>query len=451
MTNNHAIPSPNAVLDRSTPPPFYAIKPFKLIDPQRVEFANGAKAFFFHAGEQDLVRIEWIFPNDYRLGEDPLVPSCVPPMVLEGTAHRTNAAIADLVDFHGAYLIPEFNSDYSTLTLFTLNKHLSALLPVVRDVLTNAVFPERELNTYLRNRRQRLEVSLQRNDMMARRLFNGILFGNTRYGKSPDLESFDGITAEQLQVYYGQQFRPENCTIIVAGKVTPDVQSAVQDVFDAGGWSATSEPAASVNSNRDTADHAASAPVFPLNPGQLHVETRPDALQSAIRLGFRTIQRNHTDFPGLQFVNTALGGYFGSRLMANIREDKGYTYGIGSGIVSLKHAGYFTIATEVGVDVTEAALREIAHEIQRIKAHPLPAEEMELVRNYLMGNLLGRLENVFSHADHFKQVYFSGLSLAYYDDYQQTILGLDAATVQQLANQYLDYDTMEKVVVGKLT
>lgn len=438
-----------STLDRTNPPQFYAIKPFKLIDPQQLDFDNGLRAFCFHAGGQDLVRIEWIFQNDYQEEDDALIPSCVPAMLREGTQRLTNAEIADLVDFHGAYLVPEFNSDMSTLTLFTLNKHLPALLPVVRDVLTGAAFPERELNTYLRNRKQRLEVSLQKNDFTARRLFNRALFGETRYGRSPDLDSFERVTAERLRDYYAKHYRPDNCTMTIAGNITPEVFSTVKDVFE-GSWSESTSTTQSKNPAAVGATGLGIIPEFPANTGELRLETRPDALQSAIRLGFRTIQRNHSDFPGLQFVNTAFGGYFGSRLMTNIREDKGYTYGIGSAVVSMKHGGYLTIATEVGVDVTRATLTEIEREIQLIKDHPLSSDEMELVRNYLMGSLLGGLENVFSHADHFKQVYFSGLGLDYYEYYQQAILGMDAATVQRLANDYLDFDAMEKIIVGKM-
>src|SRR5690606_31204651 len=102
-----------------------------------------------------------------------------------------------------------------------------------------------------------------------------------------------------------------------------------------------------------------------------------------------SIQRSHPDFPGLQVVNTLLGGYFGSRLMANIREDKGYTYGVSSGLASLKHSAFFTIASEVGVQVTAATLVEIEKEMRRLREEPVPETELATVRNYMMGTMLG--------------------------------------------------------------
>ncbi len=151
----------------------------------------------------------------------------------------------------------------------------------------------------------------------------------------------------------------------------------------------------------------------------------------------------------MQVLNTILGGYFGSRLMANIREDKGYTYGIGSALVSMKNAGYFFIASEVGSDVCASALSEIHKEIEILKAESVSEQELDLVRNYMLGSMLGGLENAMSHADKFKNIYFSGLGYDYYQNYIQTVRSISAKELQALANKYLDWDGMEKVVVGK--
>jgi zinc protease len=148
-------------------------------------------------------------------------------------------------------------------------------------------------------------------------------------------------------------------------------------------------------------------------------------------------------------MNCLLGGYFGSRLMANIREDKGYTYGIGSAIVSMKDAGYFFIATEVGADVCANALNEIEKEIGLLKSELVSAEELDLVRSYMLGSMLGSLENAFSHADKFKNIYFSGLSYDYYDNYIKTVKSISAEEMKALANKYLNTADFTTVIVGK--
>ncbi|MDP9047633.1 MAG: insulinase family protein, partial [Bacteroidota bacterium] len=192
-----------------------------------------------------------------------------------------------------------------------------------------------------------------------------------------------------------------------------------------------------------------SQPELQSSADHFYFNEKPDALQSAIRMGRRVINRTHPDFPALQVLNTVLGGYFGSRLMANIREDKGYTYGIGSGMTSLKQTGSIFIATEVGADVCKAAITEIEKEVNLLRTELIPEAELSLVRNFMLGSLLGSLENVFSHADKFKNLYFAGLDYDYYDRYIEVVKTVSAEELKKLAERYLDINRFYKVIVGK--
>lgn len=425
------------MIDRTIAPASHPIAGFELVRPEYVRLSNDANLFLIDGGSQELTRIEWVFSNDYSGGEHTLLHTVACGMLLDGTASYTHAQIVDTVDFYGAYLMPEFNHDHTSLKLFSLNKHTPTLLPLLKSILTETTFPERELNTYLRNGKQRLQVSLQKNDFVARRAFGAAVFGSNRYGIVPEVDDYDKITQDDLRRLYQKQFTPANCTIIVSGKISATLLDELRFHFDAG-W-----PSAGPNT-LETIPQPATA-----DPDPFTYLPRPKALQSAIRLGSRTIGRSHADFPALQLVNILLGGYFGSRLMANIREDKGYTYGIGSGIVSLQHDAYLTIATEVGADATRATLVEIEKEIGRLRSEPVSDEELQVVKSYILGSMLGSLENIFAHGDKFRNVYFSGLDIDYYDYYVETIKGMDAAAVMNIANTYLDFDKMAKVVVGK--
>lgn len=223
--------------------------------------------------------------------------------------------------------------------------------------------------------------------------------------------------------------------MIAAGKIDDDILKEITLHFDKD-WA-----------NNSIAD--ITQPDFIESEQLFNYIEKSDALQSAIRLGTKLINRTHPDFPALQVVNTILGGYFGSRLMANIREDKGYTYGIGSGMSSMKYSGAIFIATEVGADVTRLAMTEIEKEIRILKTELVSDEELSLVKNYMLGSLLGSLENVFSHADKFKNVYLSGLDFEYYDRYTEVIRNITAKDVLTLADQYLSFDQFYKVIVGK--
>jgi len=424
------------MLDRTKQPPYHPVAGLNLIKPQELTFANGLKVFVFDSGEQDLVRIEWIIDHLFDREDQALLNTGICELVPEGTRTLSSAQIAELIDFHGAFLIPELGYDRSSLTLFSLNKHLDDLLPVVKDMLTNAVFPEKELATYIRNNKQKLRISLQKNNFVARRLFNKSLFGSVRYGYVPEMSDYDELTRDNLSKLFKQQYRPSNCTLVISGKITAGVIDGLERLFGSS-WSDQNDVAGEKR-----------MPDVPTPAGILTVDRREDSVQSAIRLGCLSIQRSHSDFPALQVLNTVLGGYFGSRLMTNIREDKGYTYSISSGLVSLKHSAFFTLASEVGVDVTAATLEEIEREMSKLRNELMGEEELSIVKSYMMGSLLGSLENIFSHADKFKNVYFSGLGLDYYDYYASVVNAISADEIRHLANTYLDYDKMVKVVVG---
>ncbi|MCR8556116.1 insulinase family protein [Mucilaginibacter sp. BJC16-A38] len=423
-------------IDRKQAPEFRAIDNINLLRPAHQALDNGCNVFCFNSGDQELVRIEWVFGNQRFNPEKPLLNVAVNTMLTEGTNSLTASQIADKVDFYGAFLQVDYGYDNSVVTLYSLNKHLKHTLPVLKDILTDSIFPEKELATYIRNQQQKLQVSLQKNDVVARRTFNKALFGDTLYGLGADMDTYKTLHREDMLVHFKQMYQPSNCTILIAGKIEPEILKLITDTFDKD-WTNGEIKA-------DTSQPEANPA-----PEHFYFTEKPDALQSAIRMGLSVINRNHPDFPYLQVLNTVLGGYFGSRLMANIREDKGYTYGIGSGISSLKHAGAMFIATEVGADVCKSAVAEIEKEVNLLKTDLIPEEELSLVRNYMLGSLLGSLENVFSHADKFKNLYFAGLDYDYYDRYVDAIKTVDATHLKDLANKYLDFDKFYKVIVGK--
>ncbi|HEY9196569.1 MAG TPA: pitrilysin family protein [Mucilaginibacter sp.] len=422
-------------LDRTIAPDFRAIDHINLIKPEHKKLDNGCQVYCFNSGGQELVRIEWIFSNLRFNAAKPLLNMAVNAMLTEGTATLSAAQIADKVDYYGGFLQVDYGYENSQVTLYSLNKHLHHTLPVIVDMLTNSVFPEKELETFKRNQQQKLQVSLKKNDVVARRDFNKAIYGDTIYGLGASFDNYKNLQRNDLVNHYREMYQPANCTIVIAGKVDEQALSLITETFS--NW-------ANSGSAADT-----SQPEIQPAKELFYFSEKPDALQSAIRIGRPLINRNHPDFQPLQVLNTVLGGYFGSRLMANIREDKGYTYGIGSGVSSFRQGGSFFIATEVGADVCRSAITEIEKEVNLVKTEQVPDEELALVKNYMLGSFLGSLENVFSHADKFKSIHFAGLGYDYYDRYTATIKGIDPAKLIELANTYFQFDQFYKVVVGK--
>lgn len=422
------------MLNRQQAPDFKQVSSINFIHPQKKNLANGVPVFTIYSGEQDLVRIEFIFDNVNWDIEKPLQAIAVSAMLNSGTNKLTSKQIAEQIDFYGAFFQTEYAQDQSSVTLYTLNKHLASVLPIVKDVLSNSQIPQEELDIYIQNQKQKLQVNLKKNDILARKEFAHALFGDTAYGVDIQAKDYDALKREDLIAYFKAAYAPNNCTIVVSGKFEADSFELLNQEFGQN-W----EKSTAVKNNFS----------FKPTPQQFTYKEKPEALQSAIRMGKIAVNRTHPDFPGLQILNTVLGGYFGSRLMNNIREDKGYTYGIGSGISSLQNAGYLYIATEVGADVCANALVEIYKEIDLLKNELVGEEELDLVRNYMLGSMLGSLENVFSHADKFKNIYFAGLDYDYYSNYIQKVKTITAAEIKDLANKYLATDNFTEVVVGK--
>jgi len=423
------------MIDRKLAPEFKGIDNINLIRPEHTKLDNGCDIFCFNSGDQELVRIEWIFGNLRFDPAKPLLNMAVNTMLTDGTNKMSAAEIADKVDFYGAFLQVDYGFDQSQVTLYSLNKHLQHTLPVIKDILTDSIFPGKELDTFIRNQQQKLKVNLQKNDILARRVFNKALYGDTIYGYSAELGDYKNLHRDDMLAHFKQMYQPSNCTLVIAGKIEQQTIDLLAEIF--GNWKNDIE---SANTTQPTIEIATE---------YFYFKEKPDALQSAIRMGMPLFNRTHPDFPAMQVLNTVLGGYFGSRLMTNIREDKGYTYGIGSGVSSLKQTGALFIATEVGADVCKAAVNEIEKEINLLKTDLIPDEELSLVRNYMLGSLLGSLENVFSHADKFKNLYFSDLGYDYYDRYTETVKTITSAQLLELANKYLNFDQFYKVIVGK--
>jgi len=423
-------------LERKIAPEFRDIDNITLLRPSHQKLGNGCNVFCFNSGDAELVRIEWVFQNQRFDASKPLLNVAVNTMLTEGTSKLTASEIADKVDFYGAFLQVDYGYDHSQVTLFSLNKHLHHTLPVIFDILTDSVFPEKELETFIRNQQQKLQVSLEKNDYIARRTFNKAMYGNTLYGLGADLDTYNTLHREDMLALFKQMYQPSNCTLIIAGKIEPNILELITNTFDRGWKDSAVKP-------------DDSQPDLQPSPEHFYFIEKPDALQSAIRMGLRIVNRTHPDFPAIQVLNTVLGGYFGSRLMNNIREDKGYTYGIGSGMTSLNQSGSIFIATEVGADVCKLAVAEIEKELNVLKTELIPEDELSLVRNYMLGSLLGSLENVLSHADKFKNLYFSGLDYDYYDRYVNTVKTVTSEQLLQLANKYLNFDQFYKVIVGK--
>jgi predicted Zn-dependent peptidase len=165
-------------------------------------------------------------------------------------------------------------------------------------------------------------------------------------------------------------------------------------------------------------------------------------------LGTQIINRSHPDYQKFLVTNEILGGFFGSRLMKNIREDKGFTYGIGASVNVFEHEAYMVIGTDVKKEVANQTFEEIEKEIKMLQTTLVDEEELAIVKNYILGSFMGSINTPFSLIDKYKTLHYSNLNYDYYDRYYETISQISAETVREIAQQYLNYDEMVKISVG---
>jgi predicted Zn-dependent peptidase len=421
-------------MNRTIAPLIKDISKIDFVKPVKEKLHNGTDIYFLKSGSQEVMRIELIFHAGTSYQHKPLLASFTASMLNEGTKSYNSQQISQIIDYYGAHFSAETDLDYTTLTLYCLSKDFEKLFPILFEIITNPVFPQKELNTQIANAKQRYIVNNDKVEFLARKNFAKAIFGDTHpYGKQAEIDDYDNITPDDLKKFYTHHYSINNAVIIISGNFN---ETTIYNIFNN----------AFVNSNAIQIKDPEIT--YTLPTAQKIFIKKKNAIQNGLRIGKILLNKTHPDFAGMQVLNCALGGYFGSRLMANIREDKGYTYGIGSAIATFKHAAYFFIATEVGTDVCSHALNEIYKEIQILQNSAVPETELEMVKNYMLGNFLKNSDGPFAMADRFKNLYLFGLDYQWYDNYLHTIKTINATTLQELAQKYLKTESLTEVVAG---
>ena len=401
----------------------------------RFTLDNKVPVYAMNAGAQDVVMVEWVFDAGNWYDKQPMVAATTNFLIKNGTTSKSAYQINDFFEFHGAYLNRSCYNETASITLHCLSKHLETLLPVVREIIETSIFPAEELAIYIQNQKQRLSVNLQKCDFIANRLIDEYLFGiNHPYGTYSNAEDYDALNTDLLKAFYKQYYLNGSCKIFVAGKMPTGYESMLNKAFG-------------------TLPLHADAPVVVEHPivtaAQKKVEIINDenGVQGAIRMARPFPNRHHPDFQKAHVLNTLFGGFFGSRLMSNIREDKGYTYGIHSYFQNHVHASAWMISTEAGRDVCAATITEVLKEMELLRNELVDMEELNLVRNYMIGSLLGDLDGPFQLIGRWKNYVLNGLDENYFYKSIETIKSVTPQELQRLANTYLQPDDFYELVV----
>ena len=421
-------------LDKTSPPPISLPDTIALYTPEIVLLDNGIPVVLVNMGTQDVVKIEIVFKAGRFYEQKKLAALITTHMLKEGSHSFSSQQIAEKVDYYGGTLANPFSLDTSSTVLYSLNKNLPHLLPVFSEVVTAPVFPQQELDTYIQNNMQRLKVELQKCDVRAYRAITELIFGAEHmYGYNSSSELYDNIKQTDVQTHFDRTHVSENAMMVVSGKVRKDTVSLLNQYLTA----ITKERCGSNENN-----------VPAQMPVKKHI-SMPDSLQTAIRIGRRTFTRQHPDYIDMYILNTLIGGYFGSRLMTVIREEKGYTYGIYSLLDSYMYDGYFLIATEVGNDVVQATIDEIYTQIEDIRNNLVSDAELQMLRNYMLGNILSGLDGPFNVAEVIKTLQLNSIDQSMFQQLVHRIRTIQPEDLQRLAHIWLRPEDMWIVTAGR--
>ncbi|PID93641.1 MAG: hypothetical protein CSA95_06945 [Bacteroidetes bacterium] len=404
--------------------------------PEVFHLDAGLPVFCIEGGSQELCKVEFIVGAGSDKQEKPLVAAYTNHMLKEGTATRSSLQISEELDFYGAFLEHYTTPDTSVIALYTLNKHLEATLPIFVDLIFHAIFPEKEFETLNRRKEQAYRINEQKVQYVAGKKFRPLLFGEAHpYGGEIVETSFEEISLSDLRSFYEKYYTPDNARIIIAGKIDRKLIPLLNKLLERGEKRSTTSPPP--NFHRE-------AP----RPQTL-VIPREQTVQSALRMGSLTLNRDHEDYPGVEFTSIVLGGYFGSRLMRNIREDKGYTYGIGMRVVPLKHGAYFTIATEVDTHVTQATIDEVRKEMKKLRTEEMEQEELALVKSYLRGSLMRNFDGAMALSERFREMSDAGLDNRFYQRVFATVEQITTQEILRIAGSYFHEENLSMVIAGK--
>ena len=424
------------ILDRTAAPAYRAIEKLELREADTAVLDNGIPVYSVDAGQQEVVKVEIVFRNSYTSAGQVLTSGTVNRLLAEGTAKHTALQLSEQLDYYGAFYETDEGLDFNSVSLFSLCRHLDKVLPVLLEILTAPTFPEKELDLFRQNSRQRLLVNQEKVSYLARTRFPEMLFGSQHpYGYRAEIAHIEKLERDELMRYYSLHYALSGCSVFVSGKLDDSVFRMLNATFGA------------VKSSVGQGESVFPFDIDPFVEKKQFVR-KEKAIQSALRFGKLMFNKTHRDYHGMVVLSTVLGGYFGSRLMSNLREDKGYTYGIGSSMHSLLHGGYFVIGTEVAREVSEDAQKQILAEIERLLQEPVGQEELQQVKNYLMGGMMRSLDGPFNLADRAKSLVLYGLDYSYYSRYFDTIRNISASDLQELACKYLVPDTIYQLEAG---
>lgn len=412
------------MLDRSTPPPVHMMGDISLPLPDCVTLSNGIRLHTIKGGSQEVVQLSVTWQGGCLEAPHPMVATLMAALMSQGTVTHSGAEISELLDFHGAMLRISAGQHVMSLQLTALNSMLSDVMPVVREVICEPSFPQAAFDALHEIEVNNFLLSQSKVPVLCTQALARLIKGPTHpESVVPTLEQVRAISIGQVKDFYKRLVTSEGCEAYLGGNFSAAIYSEVLNMLE----------------SLPVRGEAMKKHIVPYSPGQpatVLVE-KPGAVQAAIEIGLPSIPRFHPDYIPLRLSVMALGGYFGSRLMKNIREDKGYTYGIAAYLLGNQEGSYISVMAQTDAAYIDAVIEEVGREMERLAREPLPSDEMMRLRQYASSTLLEILDSPFAIIDHYKVIESVGLPEGYFDNQVHWVRTISPDVIMEMARKYI--------------
>lgn len=421
-------------LDRTLPPQFHTIDGIELTPLKRVYLSNNQPCYLVNTGTQEAIKLEIVFDAGTQYGAKKAVAMFYLKLFLGGTTKQSSTELAEAFSQYGGFTEVSQTTERLSFTIFGLSNYLENFLGLIKEVIEESCIDEAELTMQKQIAVQQLRINQEKTAFVASQQLRMALFGeNHPMGQIVEENDIYAVSVSDVQNFYELFVRNKPFSVFLSGNFTEKHIGLINNTL--GNIKITDE------------GHARKLTITEGTTKTILVP-KDESVQSSIRLGKVLFSRQHPDYFPFIVTNMVLGGYFGSRLMKNIREDKGFTYGISSSLVPLATSGYFMIGTDVKKEFTQQTLDEIAKEIAILQTELVSEEELETVKNYMAGQLAGSINTPFDIAEKHKTIVFDDLSESYYNEFISKIRAVTSEQILEIAQKYLSPSSMVEVVVG---
>ncbi len=405
-------------------------------EPEVFTLDNGIQIYGFNGAINDIIKLSIQFDAGRWTEKHPLNASVCSELFKSGTVDLSAFEIEESIDFLGSTIKASAGYNSFNISLFSLTRNLESCLKILVQLINEIIFPEEEIKLSKANRLSRLKVNQHKNDYVADMLFKEVIFGSKHpYGYVTTEEMINGISRDDILDYYHANLKSDISLVGISGKYgQTEIDLINKYLGNNDHWQNSAE-------NMQTSWKKESKTTKQFR------KSLPDSVQASIYIGKECIGRDHKDYYGFSFLNMIYGGYFGSRLMKNIREEKGLTYGIYAYVQNYKHASVYTINTETAIDNVDSCLHEIYFEMERLKNQPISSMELTKARNYMLGRMLDQVDGPFKSAATFLGLKSHGLEVSFLKKMENYLMNVEAPELQSLAEEHLVKDEMYEVVV----